>query len=636
MTTMIKRLDDDTINKIAAGEVVERPASIVKELVENAIDAGASMIEVSLFQGGLERILVSDNGSGIDPEDLPLAVERHATSKIGQAKDLFLIQTMGFRGEALASIAAVCEFSLSSRVAQATQGQTLSNSSGSWLQNPYHGPKGTRILVEKLFAGIPARRNFLRSDASEYSHCLDLMQAIALANPSLGFDLSHNQRNIFTLAPADPGTNKSEIAIFRQRLAELFGEELASTLQEVSAENEFGSMKGLISPPGQDKATSKWIYTFVNGRLVRDKQLNFAILRGYHSHLMKGRFPVAAIQLQVDPSLIDVNVHPAKTEIRLQYQAETQNLLAQAVRATLRAGHWSSSPLEPEPSVQRETESHRPSLDPRNAAQRTQNATRPLPKQISLRSSSEQEPMSYSLNQQRKEREIFSDATSPFEASPPLESSPQAPSTSQDQAASPAGELPPRFDWAQLKFLGTFSQCYLLFEEKDLLLVIDQHAFHERILFERLSRDQSLLSESAALMIPDVVNLNPREMEILQHLQRQLSEMGFLLKFPDAQNVEIFALPKLIIHRQPDEILGGLIEAYDEDRGQADAHVWLGQIIATIACHGAVRAGEELSEHDRATLLAQAKDVDFFLNCPHGRPVFKWFHKSEVGAWFER
>ncbi|RZA20290.1 MAG: DNA mismatch repair endonuclease MutL, partial [Proteobacteria bacterium] len=343
-------LDDELINKIAAGEVVERPASVVKELVENAIDAGAQHIRVSLKDGGRQLIEVSDDGGGLSPEDAVLALKRHTTSKLRTADDLFAVSTMGFRGEALASISSVSRFTLQSMSRELAEGIRVHHEDGRTTNTPWQGTFGTSVTVKDLFYNVPARKTFMKTSAAEFAVCHEYIQALALAMPERGFRLLHNDKEMFSVGPLPvaEGWARGEQAL-RLRAQAILGEEITGKLVYVQHVDRHAKVEGLISPPGLDKASAKHIFTFVNHRWVKDKVLRNGVLRGYHSHILRGKFPVALMYLDVEASLVDVNVHPAKTELRFQYGSEVASAVAMAIRDGLRQGAWSSA--SPNPSA---------------------------------------------------------------------------------------------------------------------------------------------------------------------------------------------------------------------------------------------------------------------------------------------
>jgi len=657
----IQLLDDDVINKIAAGEVVERPASVVKELVENAIDAGATAVTVALELGGTRRIVVADNGAGMPEDDATAALRRHATSKIHAADDLYRIATMGFRGEALASIAAVSRFSLTTveRGAAAGVKVTLSDT-GEQLVLPFGGAAGTSISVENLFYNMPVRAKFLKAPATELSHCLELVQAFALCHPAVAFTVTHNGREHFHVTAGVPEAERLfGEATMRERALAVLGKD-AAQLEYVRSASRFGELEALVSPPGLEKATGKNLYMFVNGRWVKDKVLRYGILRGYHSHLLKGRFPVAVVHLHTDPALVDVNVHPAKTEVRFQYPEEVQSLIALAIRDRLRQATWAAAPESPNATAALSETSRGSVPAPVGSAfagppPRPLAAERPLSPLEGAAASSRAPRRAPFAASVRETRSFQGAGRVPFDetfyaapvhdkagldallASPHI--APAAYPSAQEpdfiQEAAATGIIP----WDELQYLGAMGRCYLFFAAGDRLLVLDQHAFHERVLFERLARDESLLKQSQKLLVPEAVELGPVEIQVLRKRQEALASRGFAYELEESgTTVLVRAVPSLLAGRD----LAGLFADLGREVGDmgdepTDSNAEMARLIlAKTACHAAVRAGEELPENELRQLLAEASTVDFYHNCPHGRRVFRWWSQPQVARWFDR
>jgi len=674
--TRIEILSDEVASKIAAGEVVERPASVLKELIENSIDAGATRIEVEWDSGGMTRLSVRDDGGGIEKLDMPRTIVRHATSKIKTADDLFTIKTMGFRGEALASIASVSKFTILSQPP---------NSEGSKLQilsdydllspkiSPWSGPNGTTVIMEDLFYNVPARLNFLRKSTSESAACLELIQNIALCNPAVSFSAMSNGKYVLRaekITASDPETT------LRARAKQII--EDVDQLLFIKDETSYGQVMGLISPPGLDRSTARNIYTFVNHRLVKDKTLRFALQRGYHGHLLKGRQPVAIIQVLMDPSLVDVNAHPAKTEVRFQYPEDVQSLISIAIRKAIRDADW-ASPQNPESgsthlptSVVAESESqsepkgsfYRPptsssgysaaeplrndglSFHARDVA--SQGSQQPFSKDFDIETTARATPWrkatetkftmksydgaTYS-GQSASTREDHSPDT--VVSIPKEQSQPKAttwiPGRELFGLDQKAGAIP----WGELIYIGTFAKCYLIFEYQKKLLLADQHAFHERILFEKLSRDPKLLKTAQPLIIPEVYTLSPEEAASLEQNHEKLQAIGFDLKIWSNGTVEINALPSILVNANKEALLAELSEKSWSGHDSMSSDI-SSDVLETIACHTAVRSGEDLTENGIRDLLSQAAEVDFYHNCPHGRRVFRWFDEKDVGSWFDR
>jgi DNA mismatch repair protein MutL len=618
----IQRLDDALVNKIAAGEVVERPASVIKELVENSIDAGAKDIRVELTDAGKKRILISDDGSGMDPEDARLALERHATSKIRSVDDLFSVKSMGFRGEALASIASVSRMTLMTCRPHSAEGVRLQTVAGDVTESsPWQSRGGTTIICDDLFFNVPVRSKFLKSTGAEFSMCLELMQGLALAHPEVSFTVVHNGKEQLR-APQVKGATPTET--LRMRVAQVLDKEVADKLVPISCESQYARMWGLISPPGLDRPSLKHFFTYINGRLVKDKTLRFAFLRGYHSHLLKGKYPIVIANFEMDPALVDVNVHPAKTEVRLQYANNIQGITAVAVREALRHGNW----VMPVPAA---TSTHSPTgsfqSQPFQSFQPLQPPARP----------------SIPVMTPAAKRNVV-DFDFDFGAAPhvlkPLDPIVESetdfigfeptPTPVRTHEVEPQRGLLP---WAELSYLGSFASCYLLFEHPQHgLLVVDQHAFHERIIYERLTRDASLLSRSQKLLVPEAVTLDVTDIEALVGNQTKLKTFGFSFVKMSEDTIEIDAVPQILAKA----CLESLMKKLAQEASLPMDHGLAQDVLATMACHSAVRAGEPLHENEVKKLIREAESVDFYHNCPHGRRVFAWWTKSQVSKWFDR
>ncbi len=635
----IHLLEDAVINKIAAGEVVERPASVVKELVENALDAGATNITVELEEGGRKRITVRDNGCGLSRDDVPKALLRHATSKIQQAEDLFAIASMGFRGEALASIASVSRLTLQTRERQSTVGTRLTADGGVAPQlSDWNGPEGTEITVCDLFFNVPARARFLKSSAAEMATIHELMQGLAMAHPDVGFSLQHNSKLVFEVTAVTENPADSLPAI-RERASQVLTGVDVDALLAVNKQDNYGSIVGLVSAPGQEKGSGKWQFTFINGRLVKDRALRSAILRGYHSHLLKGRYPVVVLNISMDPSLVDVNVHPAKTEVRFQYANDVQALVAMAIRGQLRHGAWTTG--------EGETGAWHTQEDSNFAQHASPGAGSSIPTYL---------PPVFRESSPLTSRESFSEAAHArgMVARAPGSSSSSARAWSAAAAAAQplaTTESAVNFrsmfaeeksgadfgvPWSELTYLGSFARCFLLFETGERLLAVDQHAFHERVLYERLVRNESLLREMQRLLVPESVSLSAEQVARLREHATELRACGVECAPVDATTVDVTAVPSLLMRADVGRMIEQLADDLANHTGTMATETALHPLLSTMACHAAVRAGEELCAEDLQLLLREAADVDFVHNCPHGRRVFRWFSHSQVAAWFDR
>jgi DNA mismatch repair protein MutL len=663
----IEVLSEEVASKIAAGEVVERPASVIKELIENSLDAGATRVEIEIEAGGIERLSVKDNGEGISREDLPKTIIRHATSKIRTAEDLSSVETMGFRGEALASIASVSRLTILTQT-QDGQGSKLIVESDQDLSHPkisdWSGPKGTTIIMEDLFYNVPARLNFLKKSNSEAAACLEIVQNLALAHPEVSFSVKSSGKFVFD-APAVSGHSLEEC--LRSRSTQVMSD--VEKLIYSSEESQFGQVVALVSPPGIDRATSRNIYTYVNNRLVKDKVLRFAIQRGYHGHLLKGRQPIVVIKIQMNPSLVDVNAHPAKTEVRFQYPDETQSLVAMAIRKAIRSSTWaapSDSPLlegaidsQKQTSDEASSEFISQTTSPAKQLSFTQESLN-LPRSSATAFNAPKSPLSFNQNFDLATEAKPNSWSRPQSAKIRIDSFDGSAKANQDSEssfldnrfASPVSELPPKVNtwsdafegktantvipWGELSFIGSFAKCYLMFEFQKRFLVIDQHAFHERILFEKLSCDPRLLKTTQPLIIPEVYTLSPEEAAHLEANMSTLTKMGFDLQTWSNGTVEVRAVPAILAKTNKESLLAELAERARPDTSLELSAEISSEVLETIACHAAVRSGEELTENELQDLLSQAATVDFYHNCPHGRRVFKWFDLKEIAKWFDR
>lgn len=637
----IRRLDEGLINKIAAGEVIERPASVVKELVDNALDSGARTIRIEVRDGGRSYLAISDDGSGMDAADLLLAIERHATSKIERFDDLLSVRTMGFRGEALSSIAAVSTLTMrsvsrrdaSARVAGCDIGAEVVVRAGileTAEPRPFQGPAGTTVCVEDLFATVPARLKFMKSAASEWAAILELVQAYALSVPHVEWRLLHDGKEKFSApARADAGSAERGGAmrswgepLLRRRGLDVLGSDVVEGLLYTREESRWCQVEALASPPGLERGSSKWIYTFVNGRWIQDRALRSAIFRGYASHLLRGRYPVVIAMISVDPTLLDVNVHPAKTEVRFQYERETQQVVVQALQKVLRQGAWAAPPMPVLPRLggdasasyhNQPTSLHLPAAGGMSLPEA--NVQPPRPAQF-------QPPPLGELGVSQAVRR--SEVTPPLAPPPPL-----SPASGLDAIA--------RMSWESMRFLETVARCYLLFEtEQGQLLVVDQHAFHERIIFERLRRNPRSLGATESLLVPEWMELGAGLSDPLRREARMLRGLGIDLEFDDDRPdlVGLKGVPGSLKARDMRVFLERCAEGL---RGcAAEGERVVDDVLATLACHSAVRAGELLTRDEVERLVREASDVDFYHNCPHGRRVLRFWTEGDMARWFDR
>lgn len=566
----IRILPPEVASRIAAGEVVERPASVVKELVENAIDAGARTIQVEVEDGGLRLIRVSDDGCGIPAGEAELAFARHATSKLTDMDDLNRITTLGFRGEALASIAVVSRVEMSTRSTDEEIGIQLSLEAGEVVRRrPIGRPPGTTIAVENLFYNVPARRKFLRSPLTEAGHIQEITTFYALAYPERRISLSHNGRLIFR----SPGTGR-----MLDVLLEIHGPETAGALLPIHAASDEPApitVSGYISPPALHRADRRHMVFFVNGRWVRDKALTYAVLEAYHTLLPANRSPIAVIQIFLDPAEVDVNVHPTKTEVRFRSAGEVFRAVQRHVRAAL-VQQGSAVPQFAAPS------------------RREQSST----------------PAEMTARQQALMRAGRSAVEHALRLIPPAEESPLGP------AGAPPSGLP------ILRVVGQVRQTYIIAEGPDGLYLIDQHAAHERVLYEQmLAQTAAGSSLSQALLEPEVVTVDLRQQDVIQTYDAELRAAGFALEPFGKEAYLLRAVPAVLASRQDPR--SALYEVLEElERGEPPlARKKDAAVMAAVCKRGAVKAGQTLSHEEMTELVRRLEATSSPQTCPHGRPT---------------
>jgi DNA mismatch repair protein MutL len=610
----IHQLPPSVITKIAAGEVIERPASVVKELLENSVDAGSTRIEVDVEQGGVEQIRVVDDGCGIDAADLPLAFASHATSKLQSADDLFRIGSLGFRGEALASIGGVAQVTLQSRPHDQPTGAELFCNGGELSEvRPWNGSPGTRIEVRHLFYNTPVRRKFLRTTATELSHVSEQVTRIALAQSKLHLALRHNGRNVFEV----PAT-----ASLFDRIVLFFGKELREQLYEIAVDAGPLRVTGYIADPVCERGNARMQYLFLNGRSIRDRSMFHAIQEGYRGLVMVGRYAVAFLFLQMPPDLVDVNVHPTKSEVRFRDSSAVYHLILTAIRERLRRQN-----LVPElrvgsgqRAVGSEVGSQQPA--PSSAAPWTLQAPAPgagpgLPFHAPA-------PVSYppiADGDRSEERTEESDTPAP----PVVDAA--------------AVVSPPATDHWPLtpSKVMQLHDAYLVLETPEGMLVIDQHALHERILFEQLKRRlQTGPLEKQRLLIPEPIDLPAEQSALALEHQDALGQLGLEITDFGGGTILLQSYPALLGRKSPGEIFQAAMEYLLTKDRPPSREVLLNHMLATMACKAAVKAGDHLSPEEITALIAQRELVNDTHHCPHGRPTTLLFSRQELDRQFGR
>jgi len=590
----IKILPENLSNMIAAGEVVERPFSVVKELVENSIDAGSSRIDILVKDGGKRLIRIADNGQGMGREDLLLSLERHATSKLGCADDLFNIATMGFRGEALASIASVSRMTIASKEHGAVEGTELVSEAGEIRDLRSAGlPGGTIVEVKGLFFNTPARKKFLKTVSTEMGHISDYVVRTALAFPSIAFSL-HGDKGVIHDFPAGGS--------IEERVILLFGRETAGQLLAVEEELPGLRISGFITPPSVQRSSPSGLYLYVNGRFVRDKVMRHAMLQGYESFIMKGRYPLALLFLEIDPSEVDVNVHPAKSEVKFRDSTRVHDLTRSAVYNTLHKRQW----LGPE-------EKEASGLTRERAEGIRGAATDYMDKNESL-----------DLRGGHTAREEFT----PYkrELSRPA-SLPTEEYKDEDSAAY----------FSSLDVIGQAGEMYIVCEGRDGLVLIDQHAAYERITFETLkSGYEGKDFKSQKLLVPETVELMPKEAAALGGNLADIGRMGFEIEPFGRSSFIVSAVPAILGTQSVKTIITDMAsELCELGRSKSFASA-LDDILKRMACHMVVRGRRRMSHDEMRALLRHMDSSGIVPHCPHGRPAHIDISIAEIEKRFER
>ncbi len=603
----ILQLPPGVVAKIAAGEVIERPASVVKELLENSVDAGSTRIDIELEAGGTELIRIVDDGCGIVPEDLHLAFASHATSKLKNADDLFRIGTLGFRGEALSSIAGIAKVTLQSRPHDLDAGAEIRIDDGELSPvRPWNGSPGTRLEVRHLFYNVPVRKKFLKSQATEFGHVCETVTRLALANPHLHLVLRHNGKLVYEI----PAT-----ASLLDRIALFFTKNVRDSLYEIDSGPGPLRLTGFIADPKCDRGNAKLQYLFVNGRWFRDRSLAYSLQDSYRGLLMTGRYAIGFLFLTVPPDQVDVNVHPTKSEVRFQ----ENSLIYSLVRATVK-GRLLRENLIP-------------------------TLTMPLGQEVGERSSEPEELRGFTLSpsppvQERLPFENLRLPEPPFALSPPPPVQarlPFAPPVEPEPVLPPEAPIRPLAQEPDPSTAIQLHDSYLVLETRDGMLVIDQHALHERILFEQLRRrvrDGKL--EVQRLLIPEPIELPAEQAALVLEAADALQQLGLEVSDFGGNTVLLSSYPTLLGRRAPHEIFQGVVDFLLSKERPPTREALLHNLTATMACKAAVKAGDPLTKEEIAYLLHLRSMAEDSHHCPHGRPTSLLFSRTELDKQFRR
>lgn len=591
----IQPLPDNLISQIAAGEVVERPSAVVKELLENALDAGATQVSVRLDQGGVKRIAIIDNGRGIAQDQLPLALARHATSKIASLTDLENVATLGFRGEALASIASVSQFVLSSRTAESQHAYQIENG----VVSPTSGAQGTTVDVQELYYNTPARRKFLKTEQTEFGHCADVVRRIALARPDVTFTLSHNGKTV----------DHWNLATLDKRSAQIMGTEFAEARLPIDQSAGPLRLHGFAGLPTASKARADAQYFYVNGRFVRDKLLTHAVRAAYQDVLHGDRYPSYVLALDLDPALVDVNVHPSKIEVRFRDSRAVHQFVFHAVQGVL--SHTSATSFGATPGPM--------------AAASFQFADRPVPSGNSWRPESQTQSPLF----QRATEFGVAQTTSSYGAlfnSSQRYSEPVPSNQSQSTDDYPLG-----FAIAQLHGV------YVLAQNSQGLVLVDMHAAHERILYEQI---KNALDEDAMtvqhLLIPVTFFAEPQMVSVVEEQQEVLQSLGFEIAVMSPTTLAVRAIPSLLKNADAESLARDVLRDIGEFGASRVLLERRNELLGTMACHSAVRANRSLTAIEMNALLRQMEQTERADQCNHGRPTWVQLALNDLDKLFLR
>ncbi len=589
----IRLLPDTLVSQIAAGEVVERPASVVKELVENSLDAGARSVTVALSEGGAKRIKITDDGRGIAVQDLPLALARHATSKIATLADLENVATLGFRGEALASIASVARLSITSRTAEAPHAWRVSAAGGpAGNVEPAAHPVGTSVEVADLYFNTPARRKFLKTEATEFGHAAEAFRRVALARPDVGMTLKHNERVSAHYPPAG----------LVARVIAVLGEEFAHHARDV--DERAGSLRihGLAGSPTQARASRDAQYLFVNGRFVRDRLLAHALREAYADVLHGDRFASYALFIEIDPGAVDVNVHPAKTEVRFRDPRPVHQFVFHAVSRALAGTAAAAAPAIAVPAA------------PMAAAR---------------------EPFQHRLGVEQPIAAYEAMFTGMRGATEAGETASTLPST-REALPAPAA-LPEAGEHALGYALGQLHGVYVLAQNRTGLVLVDMHAAHERILYERLKHalaEHRFLAQP--LLIPVTLAAEPLEIATAEENAATLGALGFTVEPLSPTTLAVRAVPELVASGDIPALVRGLLADIREFGASQVLAERQNELLGTMACHGAVRANRALTLPEMNALLRQMEETERAGQCNHGRPTWYQLTLADLDRLFLR
>jgi DNA mismatch repair protein MutL len=606
MSQRISILPENLTNKIAAGEVVERPASVIKELIENSLDAGATEVSIEITAGGRRKICVTDNGHGMSREDALLSLERHATSKIKVDSDLENILTLGFRGEALPSIASVSRFSLATREAGSLEGTEISIEGGRVRDVRACGmPPGTVISVEQIFFNLPARLKFMKSAETEAGHVGDVVARMAVSRPDVTFSCTSDGRELLRLQQSD----------LQRRLAQVVGRESSRHLYPVTSGNGDTSITGFVSGPALVRSGTQSMYTYINGRFIRDKVVQHAVMQAYRGVFDRGRYPVVALFIELPPGEVDVNVHPTKHEVRFRRQPVVHDAIQAAIEEVLSRSPWLPSPPAAI-SISKEVTGQAYRERIAAAAQASLEMPSQRASTIQYSSSNGALPAAPAGIIPQKSMTIGEPDT-PFR-----------PESLQEQATG---------YFSSLAVIGQFHSEYIVCQADSELVIIDQHAASERVAYQRLKQQcHSGRIESQRLLFPETLELSFSEVTVAATFKAELESIGFELEPFGGTTIMVSAAPRIVARKNPILLIRDILADLLRFGTSAAFTEALDNILSRIACHSVVRGVHLLDNRQIKELLLQMDQTDFAASCPHGRPVSHVVTLAELQKIFKR
>jgi len=644
MTHKIHMLSPRLANQIAAGEVVERPASVVKELLENSLDAGATNIEIDIESGGIQLIRIRDNGQGIGKEDLALALSRHATSKITALEDLESVNTLGFRGEALASISSVSRLMLTSNTAGQpagwqvfTEGRDMTT-----VENPASHPIGTTVEVKDLFFNTPARRKFLKTEKTEASHVEEVIRRLALCRNEIGFTLRNNQRIVHQLKAS------TTLAEKERRVSAVFDKHFIDNSIALDIEASGLHLWGWVGLPSYARSQANLQYFYVNGRTIKDRLVAHAVKQAYRDVLYGGKHPAFILFLTLDPTLVDVNVHPTKHEVRFRDSRMVHNFLYSSLHRAL-AGvrpndHMSSIPTTstlstPTLTTSTLTTSNTPPSSTINNKESYQQEQMPLNQESSFNNTQHQAPLSYTASTLARQSKPYSansanisvtPITTQLEAYNKLQSQPRT--LTADEESTNSNNIPP-LGYAIAQLHGI----YILSENKDGLIIVDMHAAHERITYERMKTSWSEHRiKSQPLLVPISLPVSARETDVVEEHKENISRLGLELEVIGPETLIVRQIPALLQDADIETLTRALLDDFQSYGTSDQIDVSINEILSTMSCHGSVRANRKLAIDEMNALLRDMEITERSGQCNHGRPTWTRLTMPELDKLFLR